>query len=215
MCYKTSNLSLFSSVFIPPFSLSFSSHFLLYLQSVGASANDAALLGNTTKTQLNTVILNKEFCTKIIFYIDQYNVTALSKSDQLAAIRGMCGSTVRAAKFDVSIVPIQFNPTFKPTSIPTRLGPIVPFLKTPLVSIQFLGYMFILFIIAFLRCCPVLVGCCTSSDDMSKAHLYDILVILNDENEAVFQNIRHEDIIYFRRYRFFLFYIVSYYTLCY
>lgn len=137
----------------------------------------------------------------MIFYIDQYNVTVLSSSDQLTAIRGMCGSTVRAAKFEVSIVPLQFSPTSPPTSVPSKVVPKISALKTPLVTIQFLGYLFILFIIACLRCCPVIVGYCSASDDLQMAHTYDILVILNDENEAVFQNIRHEDIIYFRRYR--------------
>jgi hypothetical protein len=128
------------------------------------------------------------------------NVSTLHTPEQVLAIRAICGLfSIDNVRYQAKIVPRMERPSSQPTSRPTAIPIQSPTTRQHLVTVHFIGYLFIILVLACLRCAPVIIACCTREKISKRSHLYDILVILNDKEEAIFQNVRHEDIIFSRR----------------
>lgn len=168
---------------------------------VASSATSIDVVSNATRKDLVSAMASGVFCNNIADSMLKSNVTGLSSPDQISAIRAICKSTSPRVAFVSNVVPTAYRPSSPPTSRPL---PYRGFMSTDttkhLVTVPFLGYMFIILLLGCLRCAPCLFGCGTLGKDEGSPHLYDILVILNDEEEAIFENIRHEDITFFRRF---------------
>ena len=54
-------------------------------------------------------------------------------------------------------------------------------------------------LIALLRFHPIVTAYFAVKKGEKEGHLYDILMVLNEDEEAIIENIRHEDIVFFRR----------------
>ena len=153
------------------------------------------LVGNAIVQNIITVVNNGRLCKKIVQIAHQNNVTNLMTSRNIQNIGDVCQQT---PIFSTVFVPGPFTqpsslPSGQPTSLPTSHTP--P--KT--VTATLVGFITILTLIGFLRFSPSVVDMYAKKDVMKKGHLYDILVILNGDEHAVLENIRHEDIAFFRR----------------
>ena len=153
------------------------------------------LVGNAIVQNIITVVNNGRLCKKIVQIAHQNNVTNLITSRNIQNIGDVCQQT---PIFSTVFVPGPFTqpsslPSGQPTSLPTSHTP--P--KT--VTATLVGFITILTLIGFLRFSPSVVDMYAKKDVMKKGHLYDILVILNGDEHAVLENIRHEDIAFFRR----------------
>ena len=127
------------------------------------------------------------------------NVTKLHTPEQILEIYAICGLKSSPVTYQAKVIPVKRYPTTQPYSQPTTIPLPPPTIRQHLVTIHFIGYLFIILVLACLRCAPVIIACCTKDLAPKRSHLYDILVILNDSEEAVFQNVRHEDIVFSRR----------------
>ena len=141
------------------------------------------------------VVNDGRLCKKIVQIAHQNNVTNLMTVRNIQNIGDVCQ---RTPLFSTIFVPGPFTqpssmPSGQPTSMPTGHTP------TKTVTVAFVGYITIVLLIAFFRFFPSVVDMYAKKDVMKKGHLYDILVILNSEEHAVLENIRHEDIAFFRR----------------
>lgn len=91
------------------------------------------------------------------------------------------------------------QPSSQPSSHPTSSPSVPPGLRRKkLVSSGFIGFLTVVCLIWFLRFFPSLLATIKKKKEKI-CHLYDILVVINDEEEAILENIRHEDITFFRR----------------
>ena len=86
------------------------------------------------------------------------------------------------------------QPSSRPSSQPSE-PPVQR--KKKLATSGFVGFLTIVFLIWFLRFFPTVLGMMKKHEKIG--HLYDILVVISDDEEAILENIRHEDITFFRR----------------
>ena len=166
-----------------------------------SSASSIDVISNATRKDLLLAVSSGSLCQKLADGVLKANVSSLTSPDQLDAIRAICKSSNRLA-FASNLVPTVYQPSPVPTLRPTsvrRENIINVDSSLHLVTAHFLGYLFIILLLACLRCSPCLFGCGVLGKGKGSPHLYDVLVILNDEEEAIFENIRHEDITFFRR----------------
>lgn len=169
--------------------------------TAGSSSLDFEVLTNATKTRLQKEILTSSFCNKVVQNVIASNVTILHTAEQIVEIYAICGlKSSSPVTYQAKVIPRKEYPTSQPTSQPTTIPLPPPTSRQHLVTVHFIGYLFIILVLACLRCAPVIIACCTKDLLPKRSHLYDILVILNDTEEAVFQNVRHEDIVFSRRY---------------
>ena len=180
------------SYFFPIFSYFFS--------KADSSALDIDTLGAQIRAQLASVIANRVFCENVVNNVLKYNVSTLQIPSQIAAINAICGATALQNVHMLSLfIPYQAEPTGQPSSQPTVLSTEPPPVHTHTITIVFICIIIIIIMIACLRCCIIVVACCSKPKVKEHSHLYDILVILNDDEEAIFENVRHEDIVFSRR----------------
>jgi hypothetical protein len=166
---------------------------------VASSATSIDVVSNATRKDLLGAMTSGLFCKNIADNILKSNVSSLSSPDQINAIRAICKSSSPRIGFVSNLVPTAYRPSPQPSSRPVLYRGFKTDDTKHLVTVQFLGYMFIILLLGCLRCAPCLFGCGTVGKEEISPHLYDVLVILNDEEEAIFENIRHGDITFFRR----------------
>ena len=173
---------------------------LLLFIAAGSSPLNFEVLTNATKTRLKSEISTSSFCNKVVQNVIASNVTTLHTPEQVLEIYAICGlKSSSPVTYQAKVIPVKRYPTSQPTSQPTTIPLPQPTIRQHLVTIHFIGYLLIILVLACLRCAPVIIACCTKDLAPKRSHLYDILVILNDTEEAVFQNVRHEDIVFSRR----------------
>lgn len=114
------------------------------------------------------------------------------------AIKDMCNNTAVfvTAFIAAPIIRISVSPTGQPTSRPSSYRPII---KPTLLSQKMIGFLVIMCLIGVLRFIPSLIDVFSTKKAPKGGHLYNILVVLNVEEMAILENIRHEDISFFRK----------------
>lgn len=143
-------------------------------------------------------IKTSDWCNKVAENVTAANVTTLRIPTQIRAIHDICGPIAPAVKFASIVLPFPILPTGQPTSSPSSYVPPRTFSFRRRSYSTFAFIIFIIIIIACLRCCLICFAFCGQKKE-EKSHLYDIFVILNHEEEAIFENVRHEDIMFLRR----------------
>ena len=149
------------------------------------------------QAKLAAVIKTSDWCNKVAENVTAANVTVLHIPSQIRAIHDICGNLTTTVKFASVVIPSPKFPTGQPTSTPSSYVPPVPLRRRSFPTFALI--IFIIIIIACLRCCLICLAICGKKTE-EKSHYYDILVILNDDEQAIFQNIRHEDIAFIRRF---------------
>ena len=148
----------------------------------------------TVRNALENNVLCEEFVRRGVYL----NVTVLKSSSSAAAAGALCD---QHPVFTITPTP---TPTSQPSSTPSLLPTATPtFLLitpklAPQVSGSFIGLLAIILLIAVLRFHTSMLAMIMIKKEEKEGHLYDILVVLNDDEEAVIENIRHKDIIFFR-----------------
>lgn len=131
--------------------------------------------------------------------IEYLNVTVLMDPTGRTAIRDLCSGK---ASFATIITPITtiYQPSNRPSGSPTMMPTNLPTvaMHSSLTS-GFMGFISIILLISLLRFHPVVTAMLSAKKEPKEGHLYDILVVLNENEEAIIENIRHEDIAFFRR----------------
>jgi hypothetical protein len=168
------------------------------------TANSTVVASNKVGSTIQNVVLqavvSNVLCEMIITRASYFNVTALLTITAKVGVGAVCRKTPAFATYILTTNAVALpvvatkDPTASPTLQPTPSTP--PKLNTS--TNRLYGILAIILIIAFLRLVPSLIDCCTSQKVYVRGHLYDILVVLSDKEEAILQNVRHEDIVYFR-----------------
>ena len=169
----------------------------LFLFTANTAEGDLAALTAKVVKMLAAKIKTSDWCNKVAENVTAANVTVLHIPSQIRAIHDICGNRTTNVKFASTVVPGTRLPTGQPTSTPSSYVPPVPLRRRSFPTFALI--IFIIIIIACLRCCLICLAICGKKTE-EKSHYYDILVILNDDEQAIFQNIRHEDIAFIRRF---------------
>jgi hypothetical protein len=105
---------------------------------------------------------------------------------------------------DAAAVVVPVNTKRVPTGQPTGQPSFLPTFKTLSPSIiqslstnRSLGLLAVVLLVGLIRFSPLVTAYTSKKEKPKACHLYDILVILSEEEEAVMENIRHDDIMYF------------------
>ena len=174
-----------------------SSFVLNWVDAAGSTTIDVGAFNAIIQAKLAAVIKTSDWCNKVAENVTAANVTVLHIPSQIRAIHDICGNLTTTVKFASVVIPSPKFPTGQPTSTPSSYIPPVPLARRSYSTFAFI--IFIIIIIAILRCCLVCFAIGGKRTE-EKSHLYDILVILNGDEEAIFENVRHEDIVFTRRY---------------
>lgn len=133
-------------------------------------------------------------CEAFVSRAETLNVSFLTIPGGLAASGAICNSS---ATFTSVYSPSKTDyPTGQPTSSPSHHSH--PKKQPKMFRGGFIGFLIIVFLIWILRFCPVFIGLCRKKEK-KESHLYDILVVVNDTEEAILENIKHQDIAFFRK----------------
>ena len=88
--------------------------------------------------------------------------------------------------------------TEQPSTQPSSAPSFAPHIhRKKLITSGFIGFLTIVSLIWFLRFYPSIVGAFVKKEKKI-GHLYDILVVISEDEEAILENIRHQDIAFFR-----------------
>ena len=174
-----------------------SSFVLNWVDAAGSTTIDVGAFNAIIQAKLAAVIKTSDWCNKVAENVTAANVTVLHIPSQIRAIHDICGNRTTNVKFASTVVPGTRLPTGQPTSTPSSYVPPVPLRRRSFPTFALI--IFIIIIIACLRCCLICLAICGKKTE-EKSHYYDILVLLHDDEQAIFQNIRHEDIAYIRRF---------------
>ena len=155
------------------------------MDSIGASIINKVLF----------VLSNGSFCSKLVLCAHDNNVTILLTASAIKSIGDVCQ---RTPVFDtVFIAGYDTQPSSQPSSSPTSRPTFHP--KTKVATANFVGILTIVALIGLFRAYPSLLSINVTKMKKKAGHLYDILVVLSDTEHAILENIKHEDISYFRR----------------
>lgn len=160
--------------------------------------SDAALsgAGASIKEQVLKVMTDHSLCNSLVTRVSYYNITMLLSATAKVGIDSVCGQKPVFATVILSVNEGLFSaPTIEPSSPPTQ--PPTPYYMSTERN-RLYGILAIILFTAMLRLLPAVIDCSVSKKSPKRGHLYDILVVLNNTQEAVLQNIRHEDIAYYR-----------------
>jgi hypothetical protein len=174
--------------------------FFAYDRTVNSTVVASNNVGSTIKNVVLQAVVSNLLCEMIINRASFFNVAALLTITAQVGVGAVCKNTPAFATYilTTNAVALPVVATKDPTASPTLQStlPTPPKLNTS--TNRLYGILAIILIIAFLRLVPSLIDCCTSPKEYVRGHLYDILVVLSDKEEAILQNVRHEDIVYFR-----------------
>jgi hypothetical protein len=155
-----------------------------------------ALITDSIKILVRKVMKSGTLCQTFIDRAFLLNVTFLMTPEGVAASGAACSE--EPVFTSVYTPGGSSQPSSQPSSPPTS-NPTEPPVqrKKKLATSGFVGFLTIVFLIWFLRFFPSMLGMMKKTEKVG--HLYDILVVISDDEEAILENIRHEDITFFRR----------------
>jgi hypothetical protein len=137
------------------------------------------------------------FCNEVIISGKSNNVPFLISPISIGAIGAIC-HTQKLPSFKIMFIrryPRQ--PSFQPSSQPSGQPTSNPTLVKPqLMTASVIGFLSIIVLIGFLRIYPAILNFFAMKK--FNGYKYDILVMV-DNDEAIVENINHEDVIFFRR----------------
>ena len=158
-----------------------SSFVLNWVDAAGSTTIDVGAFNAIIQAKLAAVIKTSDWCNKVAENVTAANVTVLHIPSQIRAIHDICGNRTTNVKFASTVVPGTRLPTGQPTSTPSSYVPPVPLRRRSFPTFALI--IFIIIIIACLRCCLICLAICGKKTE-EKSHYYDILVILNDDEQV-------------------------------
>eukprot|EP00596_Hydrurales_sp_CCMP1899_P003571 CAMPEP_0119051136 /NCGR_PEP_ID=MMETSP1177-20130426/72856_1 /TAXON_ID=2985 /ORGANISM="Ochromonas sp, Strain CCMP1899" /LENGTH=814 /DNA_ID=CAMNT_0007030245 /DNA_START=432 /DNA_END=2877 /DNA_ORIENTATION=- len=168
--------------------------------SANESAESVANTVAATKAQVTTAVVTGTFCNALVGSSKLHNVTTLNTPEGIGAMKAVCNTTnipifstsfIAGTDTQPSSMP-STQPSSEPTKIPTPMEP-------GLITSSFIGFICIVILIGFLRFFPYFMSLFIEKERKLSGIKYDVLVMINDEQEALLENINHEDIVFFRR----------------
>ena len=163
------------------------------------TADETLLIGDQIRIRIKNGITNSDLCNSFLERVIYLNVTQLLTPGSLSNIRDLCLGTATFSSISNPVVtssqPSQ-RPSGMPTSVPTNQPTLAPH---AIVTSGFIGFLCMILLIALLRFHPIVTAFFAVKKGEKEGHLYDILMVLNEDEEAIIENIRHEDIVLFRR----------------
>jgi hypothetical protein len=120
------------------------------------------------------------------------NVTFLDTPEGIAESGALCKEVP-----DFTVY-IKNGGTEQPSTQPSSAPSAAPHIRRKkLITSGFIGFLTIVGLIWFLRFYPSIVGLMVKKEKKI-GHLYDILVVISEDEEAILENIRHQDIAFYR-----------------
>ena len=163
------------------------------------TADETLLIGDQIRIRIKNGITSSDLCNSFLERVIYLNVTQLLTPGSLSNIRDLCLGTATFSSISNPVVtssqPSQ-RPSGMPTSVPTNQPTLAPH---AIVTSGFIGFLCMILLIALLRFHPIVTAFFAVKKGEKEGHLYDILMVLNEDEEAIIENIRHEDIVLFRR----------------
>ena len=161
------------------------------------------------KIKVKDALYGGTLCEEFIKRGANLNVTELTSPEGKAAAGALCEETPVFSTVLTPAVTSQpsSRPSGQPNSSPTSQPSMMP--ESP-ISIpssvigtgSFMGILSLIILIGVLRFNSSMSALLLQKKDEKEIHLYNILVVLNDYEEAILENIRHDDIIFFRETEF-------------
>lgn len=155
-----------------------------------------ALITDSIKIMVRNGLSNHKLCEQFILRGIYLNVSILMDPASQAAAGAFCQPKSLFYTINTPLMTSQPSsmPSGAPSSIPAQFVNIDRNESTDTLW----GFLTIILLIAILRFNSVFTTLLTKRGECA-CHLYDILVVLGDEEEAILENIRHDDIMFFRR----------------
>lgn len=164
------------------------------------TAEETLLIGDSIRIRIKNAITSAALCNEFVERVEYLNVTVLLNPNGRSAIKDLCSGQATFSTISSPGVKDATQPSSSPSGQPTSVPSYQPTLAVHgIVTSGFIGFICIILLIAFLRFHPLVTALFAVKKEESEGHLYDILVVLNEDEEAIVENIRHEDIAFFRR----------------
>ena len=158
-------------------------------------------MSDSIKVMVRAALASDILCQKFVQRGVYMNLTVLQTASGAAAAGALCE---QHPLFTIIVAPPSSQPSSSPSGQPTSTPSTVPTSSNPIIrhttkmTTSFIGLLSIILLIAILRFNSSMLALIVAKKDEKKGHLYNILVVLNDNEEAILENIRHEDIAFFR-----------------
>ena len=165
------------------------------------SVEDVELMTESIKVQVKVALASDTLCQQYVRRGNYLNVTLLQSDSNLASAGALCEQHTITVTLTAPTSQPSSNPSGQPSTTPshyTKTRPLLTIAPTAIVSSSFIGILAIIILISILRFNSAMLALVMVKKDEKKGHLYNILVVLNDDEEAILENIRHEDIAFFR-----------------
>ena len=171
------------------------SYFLFYFYAGNSSLTVYQMAASIDKA-LNVALTTGALCDNLILRAAALNVSVMTSEAGLKTTAAICSEHTIAfspASPSKLFAPPTAQPTMAVEETVASAGP------TKLVTMSTLAILGAIVLIGALR----LISSCylvrtAKMEKRNGGHLYDILVILNNEEEAILENISHDDIVFFR-----------------
>ena len=144
-----------------------------------------------------TIMSDGSMCRLIVISAAKSNLTSLNSTSALQNLFDVCNSIPVYAT--IFIPGHETQPSSQPTGQPTAIPSQVKFDRPNLFSNKIIGVLVMITLVGFFRFKPSVIDIFAVKLYQEESHLYNILVFLNNDEQAIMVNIRHEDILYFRR----------------
>ena len=158
---------------------------------------------DSIKIMVRAALASNMLCEQFVRRGIYLNVTVLQSASGVAAAGALCD---QHPVFTTIIAPTSSqpssNPSGQPSSAPSDPTSSNPIILHTIVTSSFIGLLSIILLIAILRFNSSMLALIMTKKEEELCHLYNILVVLNDQEEAVLENIKHKDIIFFRSTEF-------------
>lgn len=168
-----------------------------YVNQGNASAASVALITDSIKLLVKKAMNSATLCKVFVDRAFTLNVTFLMTAGGIADAGTVC---TEEPVFTVVYAPGGTNqPTSQPSSQPSSAPSAAIKPRRKRFSSGFIGFLVMVAFIWFLRFYPALLAMVTKKEEEKAAHLYDILVVISEDEEAILENIKHQDIAFYRR----------------
>ena len=163
------------------------------------TADETLLIGDQIRIRIKNGITSSDLCNSFLERVIYLNVTQLLTPGSLSNIRDLCLGTATFSSISNPVV-TSSQPSQRPSGMPTSVPTNQPTLASHgIVTSGFIGFLCMILLIVLLRFHPIVTAFFAAKKGEKEGHLYDILMVLNEDEEAIIENIRHEDIVLFRR----------------
>lgn len=155
-----------------------------------------AQLSSAINGAMDTALQSGALCSRFVSFATELNATFISSPDSVKSAEAICTDRTMTLTATVITAP-DAALTDKVQPISTLQHPKAPErIPTSSAGMGILGFVAIVGAVRLLASCYSLYA--AKKEKKKGGHLYDILVILNNEEEAILENISHEDVIFFR-----------------